>query len=296
MRSVALATSLWAVTTSLAAWGLAASGCGGGPSEDELHRSQAQYDLGVGLMQEENVAGAFQHLQEAVRLDPDNADAHLLLGNLYLFRGDHPQSERHLREALRANGELGAAGRPALNAEANNSLGVLYLNWQRYQDAVTALRESTGDLMNRTPHLAWGNLGWAYYELGDLREAEQSLQQAIQSQPRFCAAWYRLGQVHLARGEQAEGAAAGGGEPHFRHAEEAFTHALEVPDDACQRLQEAWRLRGQTRVRLGRREEAVSDLERCVELERETAAGRACGGLLADGGLAERGDGQEEAP
>ncbi len=253
--------------------GLVMMGCGG-PSEDDLRRSVAEYDLGVGLMQEQNVAGAFQHLQESVRLDPDNADAHLLLGNLFLFRQEFENSERHFREALRANASLDRAGRPALNAEANNSLGVLYIHWRRFDDAVRVLREATGDLMNRRPYFAWGNLGWAYYEQQEYDQAMPALEQAVQLNPRFCNGWYRIGQVHLAR------ARATGATENFERAEDALTTALEVDDDGCRRLQEAWQLRGQARAQLGQREESVADLERCVELGAESEAGRTCAAML----------------
>jgi tetratricopeptide (TPR) repeat protein len=249
----------------------------GGPSEEEVRRSQAEYELAVGLMRERNFAGAFQHLEEALRFDRDNAEAHLLLGNLYLFRSDFERAEHHLREALRANAALGRSGRPALNAEANNSLGVLYIHARRYEDAIRVLREATGDLMNRTPHLAWGNLGWAYYERGDYPRALQALEQAVELQPRFCGAWFRLGQVYFALGERAGEA---GGRERYERAEEALTRALEVDDEACRAFQDAWRLRGETRARLGRREDAVADFERCVEIGVETESGRVCSGFL----------------
>src|SRR5690606_14767018 len=142
--------------------------------------------------------------------------------------GEYDDSERHLREALRANAALGRAGRPALDAEANHSLGVLYIHAPRHDDAVTVLRQAPGDLMNRTPHLAWGNLGWAYLEQGDHAQAEQALTQAVQLQPRFCGGWYRLGRVHFTLGADAERAAAGSGQARFESAEGALTHALEV--------------------------------------------------------------------
>jgi type IV pilus assembly protein PilF len=258
---------------------LLAIGCGGGPSEEDLRRSQAEYDLGVGLMHEQNVAGAFQHLQESIRLDPDHAEAHLLLGNLYLFRNEHARAEHHLRESLRANVALEGAGRPALNAEANNSLGVLYIHMHRYEDAVGSLRDATGDLMNRTPHLAWGNLGWAYLEQRDYRQALEALEQAVRMQPRFCGAWFWIGEVHFALAEQNSAVA----QERFQRAEEALTRALEIDDPACHALQDAWRLRGEVRGRLGRRAEAVADFERCVELGRETESGRACSSFLEDG-------------
>lgn len=268
-------------------WGalfaVALGGCPGGPSEDDVRRSQAAYELGVGLFNEQNVPGAFQHLEEAIRLDPENFQAHTVLGTLHMLRGEVGQAEEHLRTAIETNQRLGAGGLPALTSDAYNTLGVLYINAQRYDDAVTALRTSTGDLMNRTPHLAWGNLGWALTELHRYPEARDALHQAVRLQPQFCGAWYRLGVIHFAEGRLAADGQSGGDAQGFARAEEALTHALEVDRDECRALQDAWLLRGETRARLGRREEAVADFERCIELDAHTEAGRACAGFLSTG-------------
>jgi type IV pilus assembly protein PilF len=249
----------------LAVWiTLALSACGGVPPE-QLSRAQREYELGVGLWQEHNSGGAFQHLLQAVQLDPDNAEAHLMLGHLFLFRQEHDRAEHHYREALRAN--RANQTRASLDAEAHNSLGVLFIHAHRLDDAVTELRTATGDLMNHEPAIAWANLGWAYYEKGEHDEALRALQQAVQLSRELCLAWYRMGQVYSARQD-------------WPHAEESLVHALEFPDESCQHLQVAWRLRGEVRAQLGHREEAITDLERCVELEAETQDGLACARLL----------------
>ena len=106
----------------------------GGASEESILRSQREYDLAVGLYGEQDTAGAFEHLLEAIELDPDNADAHLLLGNLFMInRQDSQQAEHHMREAIRANEAVEA--RTGLPSEARNALGVLYNNAQRYEEA-----------------------------------------------------------------------------------------------------------------------------------------------------------------
>jgi superkiller protein 3 len=246
----------------------ALAGCGAGPSREQVVRSQREYDLGVGLWQERNVAGAFEHLLEAIELDPQNAEAHLMLGKLFMIhRRDYARAEHHFQEALRAHEAV--ESRAGLPADTRNSLGVLYIHWQRYRDAVGVLRASASDLMNREPAVAWSNLGWAYLELGEHQEAVRVLDQAVQLSPDLCLAWYRLGQARTEMGEPEE-------------AERALGRALEVEDETCQRLQAAWRLRGEVRARLGHRDEAIRDLERCVELSEETEDGRACRRLLAD--------------
>ena len=72
------------------------SACGG-VSREQVLRSQREYDLAVGLYGEQDVPGAFEHLLEAIELDPDNSDAHLLLGNLFMIhRSDYRQAEHHM--------------------------------------------------------------------------------------------------------------------------------------------------------------------------------------------------------
>ena len=76
-----------------------------------------------------------------------------------------------------------------------------------------------------------------------------------------------MGQVRAAESQWAE-------------AETALNHVLEVEDETCRRLQVAWRLRGEVRAQLGHRDEAIQDLERCVELSAENEDGAACRRLL----------------
>lgn len=264
---------------------LAAPGCGSGPSEEEVQRSEAEYQLAVGLLGESNVAGAYEHLTEAIRLDPDNAEAHLLIGNLRLFRADYAGAEASFREAIAANERLRTSGIPALRSDALNSLGVLYIHQGRLDEAVEVLSESAADPLNHTPHLAWGNLGWARFERHEYSEALVALDQALRSQPGFCVGWYRLGQVYFAMGDVArEGEAADGGEGSYAHADEALTHAIDVESAECRQMQDAWLLRGRARARLERDEDSIADFERCVELDGSTESGRACAAFLDDGG------------
>lgn len=269
----------------LALWLAGAAGCASGPSEEDIQRSEAEYQLAVGLLGESNVAGAYEHLADAIRLDPDNAEAHLLFGNLQLFRANYAAAEASFREAIAANERLRTSGIPALRSDALNSLGVLYIHQGRLDDAVEVLAESAADPLNHTPHLAWGNLGWARYERHEYAEALVALDQALRAQPGFCVGWYRLGQVYFAMGEAGTGASEDDdAEASFAHADEAATHAIEVESEECRQMQDAWLLRGRTRTRLGRDEDAVSDFERCVELDPSTDSGRACAAMLDDVG------------
>jgi tetratricopeptide (TPR) repeat protein len=239
--------------------------CAGGPSQDQVRQAQRAFELGVGLYEERNMAAAFDQLLRAVRLDPDHAEAHLALGHLFFIRPDYEQAEHHFHEAIRANGVVRSRG--GLEADARNSLGVLYIHARRLDDAARVLRESASDLMNHDPAVAWANLGWALYEANDYPGSLEALGRALQISPTLCLAWYRTGQVRAAQEE-------------WEQAETALGHVLDIEDATCLRLQVAWRLRGQVRRELGHHEEAVADLERCVELSSETQDGQACREML----------------
>lgn len=245
---------------------LAITACGASTSADSAHRSLKEYELAVGLLGEQNTPAAFEHLFKSVELDPNNPEPHQLLGNLYLMRGDLAQAETELKRSQKLAEKDPKYGPPFV-AEVQNSLGVVYVHQARYDDAIAILREAATNIVNRTPYLAWGNLGWAYYEKGQFPDAVSALTQSVREQQRFCLGFYRLGKTYIALNE-------------FERAEEALTRGLEVPDEGCKNLQDAWHLRGEARARLGHRQDAIADFERCVELSADSQAGRACLGYL----------------
>ncbi|MCS6856720.1 MAG: tetratricopeptide repeat protein [Sandaracinaceae bacterium] len=247
-----------------------------------MARSRSEYELGLGMYGEGNVGGALEHLLEAVRLDPENVEALWVLGTLYAFRGEYARAEEYLNRTIQANERLGRAGIPALTPDAKNTLGVVYIHTRRYEDAIRVLQASASDPMNRTPHLAWGNLGWAHFERGELDQAQAALEQAIRLQPRFCAGRYRLAQVFFEKGRVSAGRSDREAEEWFARSEESLDRTLESGQEECKALQEAWLLRGEVRARRGRKNEAIADFERCVELDPQTKTGRLCAQFLEE--------------
>lgn len=247
--------------------------CGhSGASEEDADRSMKQYELAIGLQGEGNTPGAFQALFKAIEVDPGNAKAHLLLGSMFLVsRDDNPaaydaNAEKHFREAQRIQESDQALPDASLAADAHNALGVLFINQKKYKDAVVELNAAVADLLNRDAYLAWGNLGWAYSELRNYPKAIDALLRAVRLQPHFCVGFYRLGDAYLKVKEPAK-------------AEQALSQAIES-DKRCGTFQDAWHLRGESRMQLGMRDDARGDFERCVELDPNTEAGKSCGRYL----------------
>lgn len=232
---------------------LALSACGG-ISPDLRRRSQTRYELGAALLQEGNEPGALEALFQSVEANPENVDAHYLLGAVFLVRGDLEKADRHLRSCLRL--------RPRF-PEAQNTLGVVYIHQRRYDEAITLLKKATADILYREPHVALGNLGWAYLEKGDSALAVRALKRAVFLQPRFCVGHYRLGDAYYRRHE-------------YDLASRSLESAVAVDDEACQRLQGAFRLLGLSRMHLRDREAALTDFGKCRDIDPETPEGREC--------------------
>ena len=234
-------------------------------SHESRERSRREFELAATLHSEgNNHAAAVERLRQAIELDGDNANAHLLMGYIHMERLDWDPAVSHLSRGLAILAEREVED--SLVAEAKNLLGAALVNAGEADDAIPLLRESATDLLNTAPQHAWGNLGMAYIAKESWDSALEALEVAVEVQPRFCRGYYLMGQVHFARVD-------------LQPAEDVLTQAVEA-DELCEGYQDAYKLRGEVRARLGAREDAIGDFERCVELDRESSAGRACLRLL----------------
>ena len=238
-----------------------------GTPDDE--RSYREFQLAASLRDEGQTASAIEHLRKALELDPENAEAHLLLGFIQMERRTYQNAEPHLATAIKLLEKQQRGG--STLAEARNIYGLCLIELGRYDEAVVVLRESATDELNTAPHLAWGNLGLAQFHLAEYQDTVTSTMEAVRIQPRFCVGYYTMARAfwHLQQ---------------LKDAERALVGALEA-DPSCSKsveLQGAWRLRGEVRARLGHRRDAVADLERCVELDPYSNDGRMCQTLLED--------------
>jgi tetratricopeptide (TPR) repeat protein len=250
-------------------FGVLLYGCGASRAAEEVDRSMREFQLAASLRDEGNVPGALQHLATSLELDPQNGRAHLLLGYIHMGREEYADAERHLRTGIGLLTDDREAGTSTVLAEARNMLGVVLIRQGKHGEAVETLEASAKDALNTAPFYAWGNLGLAYSEQGNYDAAIRALTEAVQIQPRFCLGHYLMGKAYFQKDE-------------FSAADDALTMALEVDQRCEEHFQEAWRLRGETRARLGRRDDAISDFERCAALGDRTESGQACKRFLRE--------------
>ncbi|MCK4735691.1 MAG: tetratricopeptide repeat protein [Methanophagales archaeon] len=156
---------------------------------------------------------AEKEYREAIRINPNYAEAHnnlgILLGELKRFE----EAEKEYREAIRINPNY---------AEAHNNLGNLLSDLKRFEEAEKEYRESI-ELKDNLPDkgaMIHYNLGNLFYNLKQFEEAEKEYREAIRINPNYVDAHNNLGSLlyDLKR---------------FKEAEEEYREAIRIkPDDA----------------------------------------------------------------
>jgi tetratricopeptide (TPR) repeat protein len=237
------------------------------PAADPEKQSVAEHDIAADLWLRRNEPRqALEHALKAVDLNEDNAEAAHLVALLYLDFCRRSVDECRLSEAEK-HARLALKDKPDFR-EAKNTLGVILVHQKKYDDAIAVLKPLAEDILYQTPENAWGNLGWAYLEKGDVEHAIEALRRSVAAQPNFCVGNYRLGLAYEKKQEPAQ-------------AVEAYTRAVETDHPMCKGLQDAFAGRARSLIRLGRGTDARADLQRCVQLDKRTSAGRECGATLA---------------
>lgn len=232
--------------------------------EESIRKSDRFYDAAyIAWSEKGDNLTAIRHLTRAVEANPENDDAQYLLGTIRLSRGEYEEAQKHLALAVTHR-----ADNPAKKVEAQNSLAVLYIHMKQHEKAVSLLEEASKEVLNRAPWLAFGNLGWAYTELGRYDDAINTLKRALFDQPQFCVGLYRLGNAYYLKED-------------YESAKESLSQAVSVQEGGCDRLQEAHHLLGMVHLRLDNEDEAMNAFNTCMQINPKTEIGVTCSNIAA---------------
>lgn len=155
---------LWAVASVLS------SGCA---TEENIRKSKGYYQEGLARLGTDQQQ-AYVSFQKAVKLNPDNKEAHYGLGHVYATQGKFKQAEEEFREAIRIDPDY---------AEAHTYLGQVLANQEQWKDAIASFRRALNNPLYATPDLARFHLGRALLHEGDAQEAMEVLEDALTVTP-----------------------------------------------------------------------------------------------------------------
>ena len=163
----------------------------GNSATKEETESLSYYQDALKRLQEGNAGAAVVQLRNAIQRDPNNLDARLLLGRLYLQGGDGPSAEKELRHVYE--------GRPGDEVEL--LLGQALLLQQKYDDVLSTVSDKAV-----APELRSSKLivrGSAKMALGAYGDAEALLNEAMRLTPKSTVALLAMSRFKLMRGNSA---------------------------------------------------------------------------------------------
>jgi type IV pilus biogenesis/stability protein PilW len=230
---------------------LALLACAHGPTRKERQAAEAHHDLGVEAMKAGRATDALREFEDALRIDPDFAEAHRGRGLVLEFgHGRLGEAEREYRRAL----EL----RPAY-PEVHNDLGQLLAKTGRYEEALRELGLALEDTSYREPYVARCNKGQVLYEMGRRQEGIAEIRSCVSMAPKYCTGRRELGRIHLAEGRVKEAI------------EELSAYAR-----ACEKVADAHYQLGLAHMKGGDLGLARASFERCEQLGDGTPVGEDC--------------------
>ena len=139
-------------------------------------QAEATRRLGEAYFREGKYVDALRELLNAERMVPKDPLVHNDLGLVYFARGRKDLAVTHFRRALELKPDY---------AEAQNNLGLTYLELKEWDRAIGYFKEITDNLLYRTPHYAFSNLGLAYYYKGDYEASIRHYRHALEMRPGF---------------------------------------------------------------------------------------------------------------
>ena len=206
--------------------------------KDDFNRSSTYLAMGMAYARMNQPRQAIDSYQQAIALDPQNAEAHYDYANLLASMGQNPQALAEYDQATQLNPTF---------AKAYRNQGNLLRKMGRPADAADKYRRAIALDPNSADALY--GLGQALEDLGNPADAAGYYEQAVHISPGLADAQYNLG-VLLLNGGHPDLAL-----PHFQSAANA-----EPTDDA------AFLGLGISQGQLGNRAAAVQSLQRAIAM------------------------------
>jgi Tfp pilus assembly protein PilF len=203
------------------------------------HYARALQYLSIGAAE-----AAVKELNDALKLDPTNAEFHHLLAFAYHYEGRYQFALTHYAKAL----EL-APG----YAEAHVHLAGLYLELARWDDALGQGREALKITTYQHPEKAYNNIGLAYMGKGDLISARRAFRDALAFHDNFPEAHRNLGTLYFQQG-------------HVEDAIREFREAVRLRPNYAEALHDL----GVAYLERGSKAEAATQFQKVIQLDPES--------------------------
>ena len=196
------------------------------------------FNKGVALTKESRFKEALLAFEQAIKINPKNANAWYNKGIVLAELDMHEEELQAYEMAIKINPQF---------AVAWNNKGISLGKFGRYEEELQAYEMAIK--INPQFAVAWNNKGISLGEFGRYNEALQAFDNAIKINPKYAKAWNNKGValIELDRHEKAL---------------QAFDNAIKINP----KYAKAWYNKGVALGRLGRYEEALQVVENAIKI------------------------------
>ena len=159
--------------------------------------AEGYYQQGLSVLDTDQQR-AFVSFQKAIQSNPNNYDAHYLLGHVYFLRKEYTDAEREFRTCVNLDPN---------NGEALNYRGRTLIFMSRLPEAIEVLRKAVTLPLYATPDKAYFNLAVALHQQGDIPGAIRAYREALKIDPPNvprALVYLELGRLHMQQGEDSK--------------------------------------------------------------------------------------------
>ncbi len=202
-------------------------------------KAKQKLDEGLVLLERKEAGEALTCFEEAIKLDPKNAEGWFQRGAAKAAMGKREEAVKDFSEALKLD--------PA-HARAFGNRGLMKVQTGRYADAVSDFNEA----IRLKPDMAmvYYNLGSARFKMEQFQEALQDYAQALKLHPKHSGSWYACGKAKAALGRKEDAAA-------------DFSEAIKLDP----KNHKAYFRRGTLYFGMGKLREALADLDKAAAMD-----------------------------
>jgi type IV pilus assembly protein PilF len=194
------------------------------------------------------------YLIKASELDPDNPEIEHEIALVYNEIGEYKLALQHFEKALRLKSDY---------SEAVNNMGITYSNMKEWDKALTCFQKAISDVLYKTPHYAYRNIGLVYYYKGEYATAIEKYQKALSLSPTYLIVYYDLANTHIALNR-------------FDDAIECYQKAADLSPQSKQASLGLARLY----IKMNRQQEAKDELKKIIESDPRSQTAKDAGEML----------------
>jgi len=133
---------------------------------------------------------AISDYNQALKIEPDYADAYFNRGNTYYKKGEYEQALSDYNQVLNIDPNY---------AKVYTNRGNVYKDKKEYNQAISDYNQALE--INPSDVKAYNNRGLAYYENGEYDKAISDYNQALRINPDYADVYYHRGNIYYQKGE-----------------------------------------------------------------------------------------------